>query len=186
MDLREARRLFTVDKYHRMAESGILDEDDRVELIGGEIIRISPTGSRHAASVSRLNRLLNRRLGDRAIVRVQDPIRLSNLTEPEPDVALLRPRGDFYSGGHPEPEDVLLVIEVAETSLSIDRNAKVPLYALSGIPEAWIVDLSGENITTYSRPEGGTYRETRSVGSDGYVSLESFPGLTVAVEEVLG
>jgi Uma2 family endonuclease len=186
MDLREARRLFTVDEYHRMAESGILDEDDRVELIGGEIIRMSPTGSRHAASVSRLNRIFNKRLGNEAIVRVQDPILLSDLTEPEPDVALLRPREDFYSGGHPRPEDVLLVVEVAETSLSIDRNAKVPLYALSGIPDAWVVDLAGASITTYSRPEGGTYRETRSVGRDGYVSSESFPGLTVAVEEVLG
>ncbi len=186
MDLREARRLFTVDEYHRMAESGILDEDDRVELIEGEIIKMSPTGSRHAACVGRLNRLLNRQLGDRAIVRVQDPILLSDLTEPEPDLALLRPREDFYSSGHPRPEDVLLVIEVAETSLNIDRNAKMPLYALSGIPEAWVVDLLGEKIVTYSRPGSGTYRETRNVGRDGSVSSEDLPGLTVAVEEVLG
>jgi Uma2 family endonuclease len=126
MGVQVQRRLFTVEEYHRMAEAGILSEEDRVELIEGELVTMSPIGSRHAACVKRLVRLLDRAAGDRAIVGAQDPIRLGARSEPQPDVALLRYRPDFYASAHPGPEDVLLVVEVAETSADADRSLKIP------------------------------------------------------------
>jgi Uma2 family endonuclease len=116
MSVQVMRRLFTVDEYYQMAEAGILAEDDRVELIKGEIVEMSPISARHAARVKRLNRIFSRQLGERVIVCVQDPIRLNEYSEPEPDIALVQPRSDFYANAHPEPEDVLLLVEVAETS----------------------------------------------------------------------
>jgi len=131
MTVQTHKRLFNVDEYHRMAATGVLSESDRVELIGGEILEMSPIGRRHAACVDRLTRLLVIRLGETAIVRVQNPIALGQHSEPQPDVSLLRPRDDFYASGHPSPEDVLLVIEVCETSIDYDRDIKLPEYAAS-------------------------------------------------------
>ena len=128
------RRYFTVSEYDRMIEAGILTKDDRVELIEGEIIKMAPINSRHAACVNRLNRLLNRKAGKVAIVSVQNPIHLGEYSEPEPDLALLRPRDDFYAQSHPKPKDMLLAVEVADSSAAKDRNLKVPLFARAGIP----------------------------------------------------
>jgi Uma2 family endonuclease len=125
--VRVEKRRFSVHEYHRMAEVGILSEDDRVELIEGEILEMSPIGSRHAACVDRLNRLLNGFADLSAIVRVQSPILLDVNSEPEPDISLLRPSDDFYAGGHPTPGDVLLLIEVADTSVERDLEVKLPL-----------------------------------------------------------
>ncbi len=147
-----------------MGESGILHEDDRVELVAGEIVEMTPIGSRHAASVKRLNHLLSERSTGRAILGVQDPLGLSDRDEPQPDVVLLRPRDDFYAGGHPRPEDVLLVIEVADSSLSYDLGVKVPLYAARGIPEVWIVDVGGERLHIFREPTGDSYRRHRELG----------------------
>src|SRR5712692_11691964 len=127
------KRPCNVDEYHRMAEAGILTETDRVELIDGEIVEMTPVGSRHASVVKRLNALLTGRLGARAIVSVQDPIRLSKESEPQCDVVLLRPTPDFYAGSHPEPVDTLLLIEVADTSLPYDRGVKLPRYATARV-----------------------------------------------------
>src|SRR5437870_5978990 len=132
-----AKRCFNVAEYYRMAEAGILTEEDHVELIDGEIVAMSPVGSRHAACVKRLNRILGRRVGDLVVVGVQDPIGLDDYSEPEPDISLLRPRADFYSEAHPIPSDVLMIIEVADSSDLYDREVKVPLYARAGIPETW-------------------------------------------------
>lgn len=129
------RRLFTAEEYHTMLRAGILTADDRVELIEGEVLRMSPIGSRHAGGVNRLNDFFVRKLEGRAIVGVQAPVHLSDLSEPQPDLALLRPREDFYSHSHPTPGDVLLLIEVAETSADFDRAVKAPLYARAGVPE---------------------------------------------------
>ncbi len=143
---------FSVDDYYKMAEAGILHEDDRVELIEGEVITMTPIGSRHAACVSRINKLFSRALSDAVILRVQDPIRLDDFNEPEPDLALVAFRADFYAEQHPRPEDVLLAIEVADSSLAYDRETKIPLYARSGIREVWLVDLQYGEITVYRQP----------------------------------
>src|SRR5438309_8182250 len=125
MSVQYQKHYFNVDEYYRMAEAGLLSEDDRVELIEGEIIEMSPIGSTHGGTVKRSSTFLNRKLGDAVIVSVQDPVRLNGFSEPQPDIALLKPRKDFYSNSHPTPEDVLLVIEVADTSLQYDRAVKL-------------------------------------------------------------
>src|SRR5918912_896850 len=161
MSVQIAKRYFNVSEYYRMAEAGILTADDRVELIEGEIVQMSPIGSLHAACVRRLNQLLQRLLGHAAVISVQDPVRLSDFSEPEPDVALLKPRADFYAHQHPTPDDVLLIIEVADTTVLYDRNVKVPLYARAGIPEVWLVDLQQDLIEVYARPTSGAYQVQR-------------------------
>lgn len=124
MSTQVSRRLFTTKEYHQILEAGILSEDDRVELIAGEIVKIAPIGSRHAACVNRLNRLLSQRVGEHGLVSIQNPIHLSEHSEPQPDVVLLRPRADFYTHAHPQPQDILLVVEVAETSVEYGREVK--------------------------------------------------------------
>ena len=182
-----ARRLFTVDEYYRMAEAGILNENDRVELIEGEIVEMVPIGSRHASVVDDLNALFSSlTTREQAIVRVQGPIRLDNMSEPQPDIAVLRPRPDRYREGHPTPDDVLLLIEVADSSVSSDRSVKLPLYAQSGIAEVWIVDLSTGRIEVYSRPENGTYADVSTAGHGDAVSPRLLPSVSLAVEKVLG
>ena len=181
-----ARRPFTVAEYYRMAEAGILSEDDRVELIAGEVVTMSPIGSQHAAVVDRLTGLCVSQAGARAIVRVQGPVRLDDYSEPEPDVSLLRPRADFYSKGHPGPADVLLIIEVADTSLAYDRTVKMRLYARSGIAEAFLVDIGHGLVTQYTRPIGGVYKAVRRARKGQSLTSASVPALRLAVAEILG
>lgn len=160
MALQVEKRLFTIEDYYRMAETGILSRDDRVEFIRGEIVRMAPIGSPHASMVGRLTALFVRAVGDDAIIWVQNPIRLAaQNSEPEPDISLLRPKRDYYASAHPTPTDVLLVVEVADSSLSYDRNVKIPLYAEAGIPEVWIMALEEVRIERYSGLEGGEYRD---------------------------
>ena len=169
-----------------MAEAGILHEDDRVELIAGKIIQMAAIGSRHAACVKRLIKLLVREVGDSGVVGAQDPIILPDSSEPEPDVTVLRPRDDFYAAGHPVPEDVLLLIEVSDTSLEYDREVKLPLYASAGILEVWIVDLVNQNVYAYSRSIAGSYGNTHSVGCGDSIAPRTLPDLVVSVDEVFG
>lgn len=157
-DLLTKHRL-TIRDYHRMGEAGILHEDSRVELIEGEIIDMAPIGSSHSGTVLHLSTLLTRAAGERAIVSVQSPIVLGEHSEPEPNIALLQPRQDFYKSSHPRSEDVLLVVEVAESSLRYDREIKIPLYFRYGIPEVWLVDLANNQLIMFRRPEGGAYQE---------------------------
>lgn len=185
MNLREKQRLFTTGEYYQMAESGILSEEDHVELVEGQVVEMSPIGSRHAACVDRMNRLFTSVVNLDFIVRVQSPILLSEYSEPQPDLALLRPREDFYASGHPTPEDVLLVVEVSETSLDYDVEIKVPLYARARIPEIWIVDLSGGEIRTYSRPVGEGYQSIERLGCGGELASDGVPGLTVQTDDIL-
>lgn len=177
------KRRFTVDEYHRMVETGILSEDDRVELIEGEVVKMTPMGARHAACV---DRLVNRLVGRNVIVRAQSPIVLDNGSEPEPDISLLKPREDFYSDAHPTPADVLLVIEVAETSIEYDSGIKLPLYAQAGIREAWLVDLPGETIEVHARPATSEYREIVRAKRGETVVSRTVPGLEMAVDAILG
>ena len=169
-----------------MGAAGILHEDERVELIDGEIVRMAAVGSRHMGTVIRLDRQFHARVGNHAIVSVQNPLRLPPRAEPEPDVALLRPRDDDYTTGLPGPEDVLLIVEVADTSLDYDRDVKLPLYAAAGILVAWLVDLPGRRIAVYRDPSPAGYR-TRDEFSDGSLPVpEGLPELTIRVHAILG
>ena len=153
------RHRLTVEEYYRMAEAGIFCEDDRVELIEGEIVDMAPIGSGHTSVVKRLNSLFTPSVGTRAVVSVQDPIHLNPHNEPQPDLALLRYRADYYRDAHPSPGDILLLVEVADSSLRYDLDVKLPLYARYGIPEVWIVDLEHRRLEVYRRPDGDVYLE---------------------------
>lgn len=181
------RRRFTVEEYYRMGEAGILAADERLELIAGEIVVREPIGSRHAGTVDRLTRLMTSRLGERVIVRVQNPVQLpKERSELQPDVTLLRPRNDFYASGHPGADDVLLLIEVADSTLLLDRRVKIPLYARAGIREAWLVDLTKDRIEVYRDPAGGRYRDVRTLGRGEAAVPQALTDLTIAVFDVVG
>ena len=151
------RHRLTVAEYYRMGEAGILAPDARVELIDGEIIDMPPIGSPHAGKVNHLVKLLGQAVGDRAVLLVQNPIVLGEHSSPQPDLALARPHTDFYASRHPQPGDLLLVVEVADTSLRFDRDDKVPLYGRYGIPEVWLVDLRGKRLVRYREAQQGAY-----------------------------
>ena len=180
------RRPFTVGEYYRMAEADILTEEDRVELVAGQIVAMSPIGSRHAACVDRLNGLLHRQPEQAFIVRVQSPIALDAYSEPEPDLVLLRPRADFYAEAHPSAADVLLAVEVADTSVDYDREVKLPLYAQAGLPEVWLIDLQRDHIEVYARPQGGAYQQRVEVTADATLTSPTIPQLALAAADLLG
>ena len=161
-----SRHLISVDAFHRMGETGILGPRDRVELIDGEIIDMSPIGVLHAAIVARLASHFSQRLGPIGVVWCQNPLRLDDISEPEPDIAILRPRADFYMTAHPGAADVLLVIEVADTSLAYHLGTKVPLYARHGIPEVWVIDAATRHTRVFRRPVGNG--GTGPSGGSGY------------------
>lgn len=181
-----ARRPLTVDEYHRMGEAGILSESDRVELVEGELVAMSPVGSPHAGTVNALTRFLVGAVGDRGVVSVQNPVRLNDRTEPEPDFAVLRPCADDYRSATPGPEDVLLLVEVADTSLGYDRAVKAPLYASHGIPELWIVDLAAQEVEVHRSPEGGRYAALVRVGPGGALEPALLPGVSIPAAAVFG
>ena len=186
MSVQIERRWFSVSEYERMIEAGILSEDDRLELIEGDIVKMSPIGRSHAACVNRLNAFFNRLAGKDALVSVQNPVHLNDFSEPQPDVALLKPRGDFYSQSHPTPADVLLIVEVADTSVETDRTVKVPLYGRAMIAEVWLVDLSGEVIETYALPVNGAYQQLRQAKRGDTLTLESLSQVKLRVDDILG
>lgn len=179
-----ARRLFTRAEYYRMAEVGILKPTDRVELIRGEIVQLSPIGPRHSAFVNNLTQLLVLRLAGRAIVSVQNPVIVDDYSEPQPDLALLRRRARPYKEAHGSPEDVLLLIEVAETSIRYDRATKLRLYAEAGVPEYWIVDCAAETVEVYRSPGPDGYREVFRVSGAANVSPQAFGDVVLSVPEV--
>jgi Uma2 family endonuclease len=177
---------FTVADFARMAEAGIFAEDDRVELIDGEVRVMSPIGPRHAAIVKRLNALLSRQVADHALVSVQDPIQLTDYTEPQPDIAVLRAREDFYAQALPMPADVLLVVEVAETSLAYDREEKIPRYAQALIPEVWLIDVERETVTQYTHPDGTRYHGAQTLSRGQRLVSYTVSTLQLAVESIFG
>ena len=184
-DLAPARHRLDVDDYHRMAEAGILGEDDRVELIDGELIDMAPIGHDHIATVNGLNHALFVACGERAIVSIQNPLRLDRLNEPQPDVVIFRPRPDFYrTAPFPGPADVLLVAEVADSSLRYDRTVKLPLYARAGIGEVWIVDLRRLVVDVHRTPAGDGYATVGTHGPEDTVTLALAPGIAVALRRV--
>ncbi len=176
------RHRYTVDEYYRMGDSGILKQGDRVELIEGEIVDRVPVGSAHVGVVNRLNRLLVQALGDRAIVSVQNPVRLSAFSEPEPDIALLRPRDDFYSGAHPGPTNVLLIIEVSDSSLDYDRDVKLPLYARHEIPVVWLIDIQRKQLLDFRTPAREGYKDLRVLRSPEVAWVPGMEGMDVNLD----
>ena len=180
------RKLFTVDEYHRMGEVGILHEDSRVELIEGEILQMSPVGTRHIYCVNRATALFATTLAGKAIVSIQNPVVLSRITEPQPDIVLVRFRDDFYKTKRMTPDDTLLVIEVSDTTLRYDRNRKMPLYAKSRVPEVWIEDLQGDVILVYRDPGPETYSTSLVFHRGDSISLLAFPDVSFKVDDLLG
>ncbi len=178
------RHRLTVEEYHRMGEAGILRQDERVELIEGEIVDMVPIGSAQGAAVKRLIRIMTQAVGERAIVAAQDPVLLDENSEPQPDIALLRSREDFYANAHPDPKDVLLIIEVADSSLRYDREVKIPLYARHGIPEVWLVDLEHKALTTHRQPQDKGYKEVLKPDSLEDLELPGLEGLRVDLSEL--
>ncbi|HVF68919.1 MAG TPA: Uma2 family endonuclease [Pyrinomonadaceae bacterium] len=177
---------FTVEEYRRMGEAGIFPMGARLELIEGEIVEMSPIGDRHAWCVGWLNRTLTLMLQHVALIWVQNPMRLGDSSEPQPDVLVLKPRDDFYKKGKPQPEDILLVIEVSDSTLAYDRLVKVPLYARAGVPEVWIVNLVDERVETFADPSGSAYRATHSHASGEEVQSRSLASLRLGVSEIFG
>jgi Uma2 family endonuclease len=180
------KRRFTVVEYEKMAEAGILRDDERVELIEGEIIDMTPNGRGHQADFDRLNQLFSLGLSQRAIVRVQGSVRLSKRSEPQPDLVLLRYREDFYANADAGPEDVLLLVEVADASLSYDRDVKLPLYARAGIPEVWLVDINRKSIDLHREPGPQGYQETFTARGDESLSPQAFREFVLTANQVLG
>lgn len=181
-------RPLTVSEYHRMGEVGIFAENERVELIEGQLIVMSPIGSPHFAAVNTLNRLLVRAVGDLAIVSVQNPVRLNDRSEPEPDLTLIRPRDDEYRSALPGPLDVLLIIEVASSSIDYDRGVKLDLYARHNISEVWIVNLDLARVEVYRSPNVncGSYSACSHIYGDGAVEIASLPGAVIQVAPIFG
>jgi Uma2 family endonuclease len=178
------RYRFTVRDYHRMGEAGILHEDSHVELIEGEIVIMSPIGSVHVAVVNRLVRLFDRAVGDLAIVSVQNPVILDDHSEPEPDLVLLRPRDDFYESMLPGPDDVLLIVEVADTSLRYDREVKIPLYARHRIAEVWLVDVENRRVTSFSSPFEEGYQQEKVQDNLTSISPLCLPDITLDLSQL--
>ena len=184
MSIARTHHRFSLADYEQMIDLGILTENDRVELIRGEIIEKMSIGEFHAACVKRLNRLFNIRLAAQVCVGVQDPIRLAD-SEPEPDVALLVPRDDDYAASHPEPDDILLVIEVADASLDFDRHVKGSIYAENGIVEYWILNVLDHTLEVYRNPQStGQYANVRVLTGAEATDLVKLPGVTFTVAEL--
>jgi Uma2 family endonuclease len=179
------RRRFTIEEFDLMGSRGVLDEDERVELLDGEICLMSPTGSMHAACVDKLLDLLAQQLPRTARLRVQNPLKLPPRSEPLPDLMVLRYRADYYAAGPPEPDDVLLLIEVSQSSLARDLRIKVPLYARGAVREVWVVDLDARQVLVHRRPVSGVYQDV-SVASPGDMLRPALlPELELAVADIL-
>ena len=176
---------FSVDDYEQMIEHGILNENDRVELIRGEVVAKMPIGDLHSGSVNRANHLFNVKAANRAVVSIQNPVRLPD-SEPEPDLTLLKPRADFYATGKPRPVDVLLLMEVADTTLDFDREVKGPLYAQAGIQEYWILNLCDNCLEVHRQPQtDGRYAEVRVLRPGQQIEIAAMAGIVVKVDELL-
>jgi Uma2 family endonuclease len=173
------RHRLNVDDYHRMAETGVLAADARVELIDGEVIDMAPMGTRHHSTILRLSQRLQFAVGAGALVATQLPLRLDPHNEPEPDLALLRPRADFYANALPCGADALLVIEVSDTTLAYDLRIKAPLYARHGVAALWVIDLPGGLLRRFSAAQGDVYSEVSLIDRPGLVALPGLPGCSL-------
>jgi Uma2 family endonuclease len=186
MPVQLQKKFFTVEEYHLMGEAGILSKEDCFELIEGEIIQMSAIGTRHASCVRRLLRQFSKLSEENAIVDVQNPIQLTQWTQPQPDIVLLQPHPDYYLSAHPTPNNVLLLVEVADSSVDYDRDVKIPIYARSGIQEVWLIDLDKDCIEVYRQPTLNGYDLIQKFRRTQQVSPLAFPDFTVNVDFILG
>ena len=178
-------RRFTVEEYHRLAEVGVLHEDDRVELLDGVIVNMMPIGPFHGGSVNKLIRMFEQIGRERWVTSAQNPVHIGEHTEPQPDLLLLRPRDDFYDASHPRPKDVFLLIEVADSTLLIDREDKLPIYARAGIAEVWIVNLAERVVEVYASPVAGEYTQSRRVPPGEALAPSAFPDAAIDTAALL-
>lgn len=185
MPLNTKTRKFSVEEYEKLVETGVLTEEENVELIRGEITEMTPIGRKHADSVNRLNRIFSKELGDQVLVSVQNPLRIEPESEPEPDIVLFEYRDDLYEETHPGPEDVLLIVEVAQTSQELDREQKIPLYAENHVQETWLVDLEEKQIEQFRTPSGDTYKEIRIYEPGDSISPSACSELEMSVNRIL-
>lgn len=179
------RHLTHLDEWRRMGDAGIFPPDCRVELINGEIIEMPPIGFNHSGHVNRLNHILTRLASEKAVASAQNPVQLGDLSEPEPDFMLLKPDPDFYCTRHPNADDVLLLIEVAESSLAFDQNQKLRLYAEHGIPEYWLLNLNDQCLEVYRKPHGDVYAEKTTLYAGDSVTLSQLPDISIQVADIL-
>ena len=179
------RRLFTVDEYHQMIETGIFHEDERIELINGELVRMVPIGHSHSGQVNRLNRTFGRALNQSVLLSVQNPVTLPDFSEPQPDIMLLRPRDDDYSRSNPTAADVFLIIEVADSSLAYDQQVKGLTYAQASIQDYWIVDLVDGTLLVHRQPTPAGYTSVQTLSRGDSVTPLAFPELTLQVADLL-
>ena len=188
MSAKAQRKLFTSDEYHHMVKAGILEKDNRrLELIQGELIHMAAIGSRHAACVNRLNRLFSRLIPDTMIVSVQNPVQIGRYTELEPDISILKQQADFYAAKHPVPSDVMLIVEVSDTSLEDDREIKLPLYAKAGIREVWIVNLKASCLEIYTIPfSRQQYGNVKIVRRGCLLSTKILPDAKIYLDDIIG
>ena len=180
------RHRLTVAEYYRMAETGVLAPGVRVELIRGEIVDMAPIGTKHGRCVKLLNNRLCAALGDRAMVAVQDPLRLDASSEPQPDLLVLRPRADDYGDSHPGPADVLLLIEVSDSTARYDRQIKLPLYAEAGVSEVWIADLDARVLRRHRAPHGAEYTDVQIIAVPARLVIPGVDGASIDLTGLFG
>lgn len=186
LDAEVKRRRFDVEEYHWMGRVGILSADDRVELVRGEVVEMTPIGSLHQSCVNVLNHLFGRSLGERFTVRVQGPVRLGESSEPQPDLAVLERRSDFYRASHPTPDDIVLLVEVSDTTLAYARNTKLPLYAGAGVGEVWILDLEARAVEIHTEPSDSGYTQSKTCRIGDEARSRTLPDLALPVAGVFG
>ncbi|MGZ8190959.1 MAG: Uma2 family endonuclease [Methylococcaceae bacterium] len=179
------KHLTNLDEWRRLGEANIFPPENRLELINGEILDMAPIGFNHSGHLNRLNRLLTKLAPDDVIPSVQNPLQLGDLSEPEPDFMLLKPNADFYSSRHPNADDVLLLIEIADTSLKFDQTEKLRLYALHGIPEYWLLNLNDSCLEVYRKPNGEVYAEKTTLRAGDSLTLSQLPEITLHIADIL-
>jgi Uma2 family endonuclease len=183
---RNTLRLISTVDYHRMAEVGILAADEQVELLAGQIVQKMPKGPAHSALCKRMEKLLERQLGDQALVRLQDPIQCDAYSEPEPDIAVVHPSESFYGDRHPIPREVYLIIEVSDTTLERDLGSKADLYAAAGIPDYWVLNIAAQQLHVFRDPGGDGYQRQLILRAQQPITPLAFPDCTLTVQECFG
>ncbi len=180
------RYLWSVEEYERLGETGFFDEDDRVELIRGDILTMSPVGDRHIGRVNALTELLRDKLGKTVVLAIQNPIRLNKASEPQPDISILKRRADFYGKQKAGPQDIWLLIELSDSTLEFDKQVKIPMYAESEVAEVWIVDLKFGVVSQYGEPFAGQYRHVANARKGESITTRNVLKLTLTADEILG